>query len=220
MTTPIYLYLHGFASSPQSAKAQYLRDRFAACQLDLKIPDLNQGDFSHLTLTRQIQQVESLLPTCETPVVLIGSSFGGLTAAWLAQRNPQVQRIVLLAPAFGFLSHWLPQLGTAQFKQWQGSGYLMVYHYGEKRSLRLHYEFVQDVKLYEEQQLQRAVPTLILHGRDDEVIPIQASRDYAQTRSSVELVELESDHSLGNVLPQIWQAIHRFLQLPPPPEAG
>lgn len=220
MTTPTYIYLHGFASSPQSAKAQYLRDRFAACQLALNIPDLNQGDFSRLTLTRQLQQVESLFPSPETPVVLIGSSFGGLTAAWLAQRNPQVQRIVLLAPAFSFLSHWLPKLGEPQVQQWQASGSLAVYHYGEQRSLRLHYEFVRDASLYAQENLQPAVPTLILHGREDEVIPIQASRDYAQARSFVKLIELDSDHSLGNALPEIWQAIYRFLQLPPPPAAS
>ena len=81
-----YIYLHGFASSPLSAKAQYLDSCFRECQIDLEIPDLNQGDFSHLTLTRQLQQVENLFPA-KKPVVLIGSSFGGLTAAVLAERN-------------------------------------------------------------------------------------------------------------------------------------
>ncbi|WP_232288151.1 YqiA/YcfP family alpha/beta fold hydrolase [Nodularia spumigena] len=41
-----YIYLHGFASSPKSAKAQNIRDRFAEIQTKLKIPDLNAGDFS------------------------------------------------------------------------------------------------------------------------------------------------------------------------------
>ncbi len=55
MKTATYIYLHGFASSPSSTKAQYLRARFASLQINLNIPDLNQGDFSHLTLTRQLQ---------------------------------------------------------------------------------------------------------------------------------------------------------------------
>lgn len=51
-----YLYLHGFASGPQSQKARGLAARFQAQGLELEIPDLNQGDFSHLTLSRQIRQ--------------------------------------------------------------------------------------------------------------------------------------------------------------------
>jgi len=210
VTEPTYIYLHGFASSPQSGKAQYLRDRFAAYQIHLTIPDFNQGDFAHLTLTRQLKQVEAILPPSATPVTLIGSSFGGLTAAWLGQQHVQVQRLVLLAPAFNFLSHWLPKLGDVQMQKWQESGYLRVYHYGEKRLLPLHYPFILDAKQYQEQQLQRPIPTLILHGRNDEVIPIQSSRDYASQRQWVQLLELDSNHTLSNAMPEIWQAIRAF----------
>ena len=210
MTEPTYIYLHGFASSPQSGKAQYLRDRFAAYQINLIIPDFNQGDFAHLTLTRQLKQVEAILPPSATPVTLIGSSFGGLTAAWLGQQHVQVQRLVLLAPAFNFLSHWLPKLGDVQMQKWQESGYLRVYHYGEKRLLPLHYPFILDAKQYQEQQLQRPIPTLILHGLNDEVIPIQSSRDYASQRQWVQLLELDSNHTLSNAMPEIWQAIRAF----------
>src|SRR5688572_7467401 len=106
-SAPHYIYLHGFASSPRSAKAQDLRDRFQSLGIELTIPDLNHPDFTHLTLTRQLEQVVALLPADATPVTLIGSSFGGLTAAWAAQTHPQIQRLVLLAPAFQFLDHWL-----------------------------------------------------------------------------------------------------------------
>lgn len=207
-----YIYLHGFASSPQSAKANYLRDCFAKLQIDLKTPDLNQGDFSHLTITRQIRQVEAELQLI-IPVTLIGSSLGGLAAAWLGERQSQVQRLVLLAPAFQFLSHWLPQLEAEKLNQWQRSQAMMVYHYGEKRSLPLSYEFVVDAQQYRDEQLLRPIPTLILHGREDEVIPIQASRDFAAQRPWVQLIELDSDHALGNVLPEIWAAIQVFCQL-------
>jgi len=218
-----YIYLHGFASSPLSAKAVYLCDRFAAalradrftqCHVNLKIPDLNAGDFSHLTITRQLNQVLSEFPNNSTPITLIGSSLGGLTAAYLAQRYPQVQRLVLLAPAFGFLSHWLSKLGDEQIQRWKTDQYMSVYHYGQKRKIPLHYDFLTDAALYQEQQLTRPIPTLILHGKDDEVIPIQASRDYAKERPWVELVELDSNHALGNVLEEIWQAIVLFCQLP------
>ncbi len=203
-----YFYLHGFASSPRSTKAQFLAHAFQALNLDLRSPDLNQNDFYHLTLTRQIEQVRSLLPSGS--VTLIGSSLGGLTAAWLGEQCPQVDRLVLLAPAFQFLEHWLPRLGREQIQQWRETRSLQVYHYALQTKLPLHYAFVTDAAQYDETQLERPLPTLILHGRQDEVIPIEASRDYAATRSEVQLIELESDHALANVQPEIWQAICSF----------
>ena len=121
-----YIYLHGFASSPQSYKAQYLQRCFADVGISLEILDLNQGNFSNLTLTRQIEQTVAAFK--DKNITLIGSSFGGLTATWVGEKYPQVKCLILLAPAFGFLSHWLPKLGKVQFKQWQDSGYLSVYH--------------------------------------------------------------------------------------------
>ncbi|MBN3946664.1 MAG: alpha/beta hydrolase [Nostoc sp. NMS7] len=208
-----YIYLHGFASSPKSAKARDISDRFTQIQTKVKIPDLNAGDFSQLTITRQLTQVAAQFSNDSTPVTLIGSSLGGLTAAHLGQQYLQVQRLVLLAPAFGFLSNWLPKLGNEQIQGWQQEKYIMVYHYGEERSLPLSYNFLTDAAQYQEKLLQRPIPTLILHGKNDQVIPIEASRDFGRSRPWVELVELDSDHALGNVMEEIWQAIRLFCQL-------
>jgi uncharacterized protein len=219
-----YIYLHGFASSPDSLKAKYFRDRISSLAIDLKTPDLNQNDFSRLTLTRQLHQIETEFLQPQTlhaqaenvknpgEVTIIGSSFGGLTAAWLAQRQISVKQIVLLAPAFDFLSHWLPVLGQQQLQKWQSEEYLPVYHYGEQRYLPLNYQFVTDMAQYPEQKLIRSVPTLIMHGKRDKIISVQASRNFATNRPWVQLIELEDDHSLGNVLAEIWQAIQKFCQ--------
>jgi uncharacterized protein len=212
----MYVYLHGFASSPQSNKAKDLGDRFHSLDVELMIPDLNQNDFFHLTLTRQIHQVEALFPSQAEPIILIGSSFGGLTAAWVGERNLQVERLVLLAPAFGMLAHWLPKLGEAQLQQWREERSLSVYHYGFAKHLPLNYDFVTDMAHYDKNTIQRPIPTLILHGKHDEVIPLQASQDFAKQRPWIQLIELESDHALGNVQTEIWQAIQTFCHLPFP----
>lgn len=208
----MFLYLHGFASSPRSLKAIELANRFAQRHIALHSPDLNQNDFTHLTLSRQIDQVKALLPPREA-VTIVGSSFGGLTAAWIAQQSPQVARLVLLAPAFGMLHHWLQKLDPQTLAQWRSGEPLLVHHYGENRSLPLDYQFVVDLERYDERQLKRPIPTLILHGVNDDVIPIAASRSYAATRSWVELIELESDHALVDQTDQIWNAICRFCWL-------
>ncbi|MDJ1183957.1 YqiA/YcfP family alpha/beta fold hydrolase [Roseofilum casamattae] len=208
-----YIYLHGFASSPASFKAREIARYFRDRNLTLHIPDLNQGDFSHLTLTRQLQQVGQQIEATSDPVYLIGSSLGGLTAAWLAEQYSQIERLVLLAPAFDFYPYWLSVLTHAERSQWQQEGYRSIYHYGERRSLPLHYNFITDLLQYSRTGLTRTIPTLIVHGKQDETIPIQGSRDYAKVRSLVQLIELESDHGLGNCLPEICTAIDSFFQI-------
>ena len=208
-----YIYLHGFASGPQSRKAQDLSDRFQQQGHKLRIPDLNQGDFSRLTLSRQIQQVEAEYLSSGEPAVIIGSSFGGLTAAWLAQRCTSVQRLILLAPAFQFLENWLPKLSDQQRLHWQRRGQMAFYHYGQKEMLLLQYEFVTDLRQYSDDDLDRAIPTLIIHGIQDDVVSIQVSRDYAHDRSWVELKEVASDHSLGDQLDTIWTEVARVCDL-------
>jgi pimeloyl-ACP methyl ester carboxylesterase len=211
---PQYLYLHGFASSPQSKKAQAFYQRFQRQNIPLLIPDLNQGDFRHLTLGRQIQQVSDLVQACPDPTVLIGSSLGGLTAAWVAQQLPlqnRIEKLVLLAPAFQFLAQWLTRLGPDQLATWRTQGTLPVYHYSDQRHHPLHYGFITDAQGYDDAQLTAPIPTLILHGLYDDVIAIDASRTYAATRPWVTLVELPSDHALGDVEEELWHHTQRFL---------
>jgi uncharacterized protein len=204
-----YLYLHGFASGPRSIKSDYFCDRFAQKGIDLKIPDLNQGDFFDLTLTRQIHQCEVILANTQ-PWTIIGSSLGGLTAAWLGQRNSTVERLVLLAPAFEFLPHWQRQIGSAQLEQWQQNGSIEVYHHVEAQSVPLGYGFWTDVSQYDEAELDHPFPTLILHGVADEIIPIEASQRYVAGRPWCQLVEIHSDHGLTDMLPEIWTATENF----------
>ncbi|KPQ40820.1 MAG: YqiA/YcfP family alpha/beta fold hydrolase [Phormidium sp.] len=190
-----WFYLHGLGSSPQSRKGQRIGDRLRELGQVLHRPNLNLGGFSQLTVSRQICQVSALISQ-HPRVVLIGSSLGGLTAAWVAQNCTNVEALLLLAPAFGFPDCWLT---PAQLQHWQELGYRDVYHYGEGRSLPLDYHFVEDARRYGSPGLTRPVPTTIIHGRDDEIIPIEASRDYAQTRSWVRLIEVDSDHALSDL---------------------
>lgn len=209
-----YLYLHGFASGPQSQKAQFLKTCFQHYQIALYIPDLNQPSFLKLTLTRQVEQAKEILNSVsDQAVTLIGSSFGGLTAAWVAEQCPQVQRLILLAPAFDFLSHWTPKLGSQQMRQWRQEGQIEVYHHGFQNHQPLRYDFIKDAMQHDEDNLRRSLPTLILHGRQDDVIPVQSSRDYAATRPWVKLIELEGDHGLVCDRTAIWDAIQTFCQL-------
>jgi pimeloyl-ACP methyl ester carboxylesterase len=196
-----YLYFHGFASGPSSKKAGFFRDRIPT----LEVPDLSAGDFEHLTIGGQLKLIEDLA-VGET-VSLIGSSMGGYLAALYAARHPEVAKLVLMAPAFGFAKRWSEPIDV---EAWRKKGFLDVYHYGEKRNRRLSYGLIEDALQYEEfPNFQQ--PGLIFHGLEDNVVPAELSREFAAAHPNVRLHVLDSDHELLNVLEAIWQAAAPFL---------
>jgi pimeloyl-ACP methyl ester carboxylesterase len=196
-----YLYFHGFASSPSSKKAGFFRERIPS----LEVPDLDAGDFEHSTITGQLQTIENL--AAGESVSLIGSSMGGYLAALYAARHPEVAKLVLMAPAFGFVKRWSESVDT---EAWRADGFLDVYHYGEKRNRRLSYGLVEDARQYEDfPDFQQ--PALIFHGLEDNVVPPRLSREFAASHPKARLHLLASDHELLNVLDDIWQAAGPFL---------
>src|SRR4029077_20947662 len=89
------VYLHGFASSPQSTKVGYFTERFREHDIELCAPDFNQPDFSTLTLTRMLGQLGAELANGEA-ATLIGSSLGGTLAILAAVQYPsRVDRLVV-----------------------------------------------------------------------------------------------------------------------------
>jgi len=213
-----YLYLHGFASSPKSSKAMFLQAQFARIGLTLDVPDLNLDNFSEVTLTKQLTYLKSEYG--ESPLVVIGSSLGGYLAVQMAIALPQVQKLVLLAPAFEFSKCLAQDLGEEAIAQWQATGTRAVYHYGFKQEIPLNYEFFSDAQTYLLKSLERELPILIIHGDNDEVVACSLSQNFVSTglkdgfhRSQVTLEIVESDHSLGNVVDLIWQKTATFLEL-------
>jgi hypothetical protein len=195
------LYLHGFASSPESRKATFFRERLGAEGVPLKIPDMAAGDFRNLTLTGQLRLVEG--EARGEPVFLIGSSMGGYLAALYAAEHPEVAGLILLAPAFRFHARWAEILGPERLVEWKKAGELPVYHYGEGREVPLGYQFIEDAKLYEDfPRFQQ--PCLLFHGSNDTVVPIQYSEEFARQNGNVEFVRLQSGHELTDVLGTIW----------------
>jgi uncharacterized protein len=204
-----YLYLHGFASGPQSTKAQFLRSRFAEHGIALHVPDLNLGDFSSVTLTKQLNYLRDRF--AHKRLIVIGSSLGGLLASLMASKLPEIERLVLLAPAFGFHERLVTNLGAEAIARWQANGSADFYHYGLKQVVPLHYEFFADAQTHSKTILPRELPILIMHGVRDEVVPVSVSQDVAALHPHVILELLDSDHGLGDVLDEIWQKIEAFL---------
>jgi pimeloyl-ACP methyl ester carboxylesterase len=203
------LYLHGFASSPSSSKARFFGERFGERGIDVKIPDLAEGDFEHLTLTGQLNVIERT--AAGRSVTLIGSSMGGYLAALYAARHPeQVGRVVLMAPALCFVRRWPDALGEPAMREWRESGRRSVFHYGEGGERPLSFDLISDGLRYEDYPDVRQ-PALILHGTRDEVVPIRLSEEFVEMHTNARLIRLDSGHELTDVTDHLWDETARFL---------
>ncbi len=201
-----YVYLHGFASSPLSRKAQAFAAACSSHGICLEIPALDGGDFEHLTISGQLAILEDTLenqPTC-----LIGSSMGGYLAALYGSRHPETASLVLLAPAFNFLPRWLAR--SDPDGNWRTSGWLPVYHYGDKCNRQLHYGLIEDARKYPAVP-DFCQPALLLHGLVDDTVPIAESRSFVASHPNALLLEMDSDHELANVLPEVVERTMAFV---------
>jgi len=204
------VYLHGFASGPGSKKARFFGERFAARGVPFLVPDLAAGDFAHLTLSGQLEVVRKAVGG--ERVRMMGSSLGGYLAALYANSCPsQVDRVVLMAPAFDFAARWRKRLGPQAFADWERTGKLDVFHYGEGGSAFVGFDLYTDALQYPPFPSIRC-PTLDYHGLRDDVVPASLSERFAETGPHIRLRLLESDHELLNVTERIWEETWAFFQ--------
>src|SRR5439155_13109609 len=147
----VALYLHGFASSPQSTKAAYLADRLAERGVTFRRPDFNEPDFASMTLTRMLDQLAGEISRAgDEPVTLIGSSLGGTLAILAAARPvPRVDRVVLLAPAVMFAKPGHHLLPPERIEEWRVRGALPFFHYACDDDRLLRYTFYEDSLAYD-----------------------------------------------------------------------
>ena len=219
------LYLHGFVSSPASTKATFLADRLAAYHLSLSCPDLNLPDFSTLTVTRMIRQVEGELAGREPgPSVVFGSSLGAFVALHLAERLdsmwPTVDRMVWLAPALDFVGSIRRDYGDERLTRWKETGWIETPHYGHGDIRRVHYGLYSDAQQYDSFVTRNTVPTLIVQGRRDSVVDPATVQRFADHRPHVKLVMLDDDHQLKGSLDTVWSETCAFLGLKGGDSAG
>ncbi len=223
---PRVIFLHGFGSSPQSSKAAFLRTRLAEHGLPIDTPDLNQPDFSTLTISRMLGQVSRLLDAgSDGPAVLIGSSLGGFVAVQAAVSHPgKVGRLVLLAPALDFSAARVGDLGDRSVEEWRATNRLDVFHHGYGRVMPMHYELFADAQQYDPLGARLDLPMLIFQGRRDTAVDPATVERWASAQPDARLHLLDDDHQLHASLDVIWREIARALGLTPvpsrPPDAA
>ena len=222
-------YLHGFASSARSSKATYFAGKLRELGIELHTPDLNEPDFSTLTISRMVDQVGKAIEGLSGPIVLIGSSLGAFVAVQVALKHPaRVDRMVLLAPALDFGpstgsgpsraesrdgGNRMRSLGDTGIEEWKRTGKLDVFHYAYGRILPVHYELYADARRHNCLDAALAMPIQVFQGRSDDAVDPDVVERWSRARPNVELHMLDDDHQLGASVGFIWEEMRRFLDL-------
>jgi pimeloyl-ACP methyl ester carboxylesterase len=219
----LWMFLHGLNSHRRGEKALYFARQVARrgeafASLDMTGHGDSGGDLLNLSLTRNLADLDRGLAFIDEKagpfraVLLIGSSMGGLTALWYAARNPsRVARTIAIAPAFEMAGRLLLSLGRDRAQEWRRKGVLHIET--SFAEFDLSYHFVEDESRYPTVSLMRKLetPSLILHGSDDEVVPCQLSRQFAERLAHVQLIEVRGgDHRLTAFKEQLFEEMWRF----------
>ena len=210
------IYLHGFASSPASSKAERFRAELAACGVGYSCPDLNLPTFETLTTSRMLAQVRDEVSRAPAgPIALVGSSLGAFVAVHAAAQDTtgRIDRLVLMAPALDFGGSRLRQLGPHGIDQWRTSGTLKVFHYADGVERSIGYALYEDAAAYDALTLPTQHPTLAFQGDRDESVAPAMVEAWAQGRSLVRLRMLADGHQLAESIDEIWRESAEFLGL-------
>lgn len=209
------LYLHGFGSSPASQKARYLTQRFAAAGNPIVAADLTPGEdgFERCSPSSMLAIASGLLAGAPPPHAIIGSSLGGYLAAVAASRDPSIERLVLLAPAFRLFERWSAKLTANDLAQWEAGG-RAFHHSGSNRMRRLGWQFYEDAVGWPEFPVV-TVPTLCIAGQRDDTVPIEDVAAFVDRTPSARLIAVDDDHSLTASLERIFEEASTFLERHP-----
>lgn len=160
-SSPGLIYLHGFTSSKMGEKSERLaaiassKGR-AFHRFDFRGHGESSGTTETTTLSDLIADTHCVMAHAG-PCILFGSSLGGMVASWAAAQKPhQVRGLVLLAPAFGFLSG--QGLDPERFSP----------------------VVIKDALTYSEDTLAQNLNmrVLLVHGEQDETVPVGCSREF------------------------------------------
>ena len=208
------IYLHGLASSPGSYKAKAFERYFNAWCMDAVYPDLNEPAFSDLTISRALDAVVGLIDECDpkSPLMLMGSSFGGLVAGFAARmRSSVVDCLCLMAPAFDMEGLWNRVLGKTGLELWREKGYLEMEHPAYPEIQRLNYGFYENVLALTTEPMKLKMPSLVFHGRNDEVVDPSVAIRFREINPEAELHMLPDDHDLNESVEFMAEKLGGFL---------
>lgn len=185
--TPVIIVVHGFTSSKDSKSYIQLLENLANAgiatfRIDLYGHGESGGEFRKITISKGrdsiLAAIDYLKSLGYSKIGLLGSSFGGISAIMATAQSDNLFCLALKSPVTDWLDLAFPSQPELLDK-WKNQGFIDYSDHGDKY-LKLDYAIVEDAKNQVAFSVANkiTIPTLILQGDEDEIVPIEGSQKF------------------------------------------
>lgn len=183
---PVVILCHGFHSTKDNNTNTRLHKmlkekNIATFRFDFYGHGESDGKFEDITVSEAVDDalcaIDFLKKKGYKKIGLIGASFGGLTALLTAAKSKDLLFLGLKCPASNFLEIELTHRTKENLQEWKRDGFT-YYQNEEGETYRLNYKFFQDLNKNNAFPIadKIRIPTLIVHGDADEIVPVEQSK--------------------------------------------
>jgi pimeloyl-ACP methyl ester carboxylesterase len=207
------LFITGFLSkrwgNKSKALAQWCEEQgWGFCCYDVRGFGDSEGRFIDYTLSDWIADARTVVTMLKAgpPITIVGNSLGGWIAWLMAQEREQVERLILIAPAFNMMSLRAKSIDPERQHDWHRAGWMPWDDEPAHRDYPISWKWVEESEAYWKTSFDRLRPvkTTILHGLQDTVIQPGGSRAFVEQVLArdpaypIELDLLPGDHRLSS----------------------
>ena len=204
------------------------------CCYDVRGFGESEGNFTDYTLSDWIADARLVLDTLKgglhlthppqsrqdapfSRITIVGNSLGGWIAWLMAQECEQIERLVLIAPAFNMMGVRARSISEERRHAWQATGWMPWDDDPLHKDWPLSWKWVEESEAYWQTSFDRLrhVNTTILHGLQDGVILPGGSKQFVEQLLAkdgsfpVELNLIPGDHRLGS--PENMERFHQLV---------
>ena len=184
-SNPVIILCHGFSTNKDGRTNTRLEETFntnglATFRFDFYGHGESGGRLEDITISEAVDdvlQAIKFVPHSECRKIgLVGSSFGGMASILAASERPDLSVLALKSPVSDYLDRLIFQDHKKKIEEWKEKGFIQIIG-AAGQNLRLNHSFYSDAQRIRgsEAAARIFIPTLIVHGDQDETVPVEQS---------------------------------------------
>ncbi len=201
---PIIILVHGFTTNKNGKTWSLLTERLnksniATFRIDLFAHGESEGNFEDITITEAVDDILNAIKFLKSKgfkkIGLVGSSFGGMASIMTATKTKDLFVLGLKSPVSDYNEVWSRRMSPEELIKWKETS--VTEYRNELGSYNIKYNFYKDFENNQAYEVahQINIPTIIVHGDADTVVPVNESIKISKLIPNCKLVLVkDADH--------------------------